>query len=83
MIVKLAQALARVLLVCAGLVFALALVLAVAGWRLLMWPYRSTRLGPPGALEATLGLIGAASALLASRAQQPGVEDAGVGDVTR
>lgn len=79
MIVRLVQALAHVVLVAALIVFALALALAVLGWRMTMWPYRATRLGPPGKLEAGLGLVNAAGALLAALAPQqvePSVSDA-------
>ena len=67
MIGKLAAALARCLLLTAGLLAIAALLLTVIAWRLLTWPYRHHR---PGMLEAGLGVIKALAALAATLNQQ-------------
>ena len=61
-ILGVAGAIAKVLLISAGLFLIVALVLLVAWWRVVSWPYRQRR---PRDREALYAFLGAAAALLA------------------
>lgn len=80
MIARLVHGVARAVLIAAGILLVAALLLAVIGCRLIMWPYRATHAGNAGTrgkLEASLTLINAAGALLATLRPEPQQDEVG------
>ena len=79
MSMRIVQGIARAVLIAAGIVLVTALILTVIGWRLMMWPYRSTHrdvVGHRAKLEAGLAFVTAAAALWAT-VRSAGGTDAG------